>query len=63
MKDREDREEEQPLNKKGGRSVGSKVATGISVTAAAAYGAYKFAYHLTTKKAKKPVWYKGGTEK
>ena len=37
--------------------------TKIAATAAAAYGAYKLAYHLTTKKAKKPVWYKGGTEK
>jgi hypothetical protein len=57
MKDREDREEEQLLNKKGGRSVGSKVTTGISVTAAAAYGAYRLGKRLTAgKPGKKRAW-------
>ena len=57
MKDGEDREEEQPINKKGGRSVGSKVATGISVTAAAADGAYRLGKRLIAgKPGKKRVW-------
>jgi len=29
----------------------------IAATAAAAYGAYKLAYHLTAKKGKKPEWH------
>jgi hypothetical protein len=55
-----DMEKAQPANTKGGMSARSKIATGIGLTGAAAYGGYRLGKHLTTKTAKKPVWYRGG---
>jgi|TARA_Y100000310_G_scaffold316419_1_gene368129 hypothetical protein len=52
-----DMEKAQPAATKGGMSTRSKIATGIGLTGAAAYGAYKLAHHLTAKKGKRRDWH------
>ena len=47
-----DMEKVQPANTKGGMSARSKIATGIGLIGAAAYGGYRLGKHLTTKTAK-----------
>jgi len=51
-----DMEKAQPVNTKGGMSTRSKIAMGIGLTGAAAYGAYRLGKHLTSRKSEKPSW-------
>ena len=51
-----DMEKVRPVNTKGGVSSRSKIAMGIGLTGASAYGAYRLAKHLTGKKGKKRAW-------